>query len=150
MSRGPTHIHPDDVPAGRGSANYPDAFRSAYEVRELVGPGAPVVDPSVRMGTVSLPAGFSYPPHRHPAAELYVVTAGALRWTVDGDEIAARPGTVIRHAPGAIHAMTVHDEGPAELLWFWYPAGGDPGGVLGHDAEPVGDWTTAAGRHPRP
>lgn len=134
------HVHPDDVPAGRGSSRYPDAFRAAYAVRELVGPDAPLADASVRVGTVSLPAGFVYPPHRHPAAEVYVVIAGELTWSVDGVSFAARPGSVVRHPPHAVHAMTVLPDAAAELVWLWYPAGGDPDGVLGTDAEPVGDW----------
>lgn len=136
------HRHPDDVPAGRGSARYPAAFRDAYAVRELVGPDAPLADASVRMGTVTLPPGFVYPEHRHPAAEIYVVVAGELAWTVDGVRFAARPGSVVRHPPHAVHAMTVTGDAPAELLWVWYPADGDPVGVLAVDAEPFGAWPT--------
>lgn len=136
--------HPDEVPAGRGSARYPATFRDAYVVRELIGQGDDALaDPSLRVGTVELPAGFVYPPHRHPAAEVYVVLTGELRWEVDGERFDAHPGSVVRHPPLAVHAMTVSAHGPAELLWVWYPATGDPHRVLAVDAEPVGPWADA-------
>lgn len=146
VRRGPqrlaVHVHRDDVPEHGGSTRYPDELRSAYRVNELVGPADPATwpglhDRSVRLGIVELPAGFAYPPHRHEAAELYVVQRGQLAWEVDGDRFEVRPGSVVRHEPWAVHAMEVLGDEPAELLYVWYLPVDDPAGVLTADAELV-------------
>lgn len=58
--------------------------------------------------------------HRHPTEELYIFIRGTGSVVVDGEEIPAEPGDVIRIPPNAMH--TVINRENEELLWaaFWW------------------------------
>jgi mannose-6-phosphate isomerase-like protein (cupin superfamily) len=61
----------------------------------------------------------NYPPHAHPAIELYLVVAGAASWRVGDAPAAIRPpGSVIVHPSGAPHAMSTGAE-PLLALFTW-------------------------------
>ena len=101
-----------------GDSRY-DAFRSAYAYTELVGPRGPVV--TDRLGaffTIQGP-GVLYPPHAHPAPEVYWVAAGTAQWRRGHEDWVTRPpGSFIFHESGMPHATRTENE-PLLALAFW-------------------------------
>src|SRR5690606_24414945 len=85
-------------------------FLDAYGYFVLAGPadGPPafVECPGLACGLLLLGPGTLYPPHRHPAAELYLPLTGDGEWQ-EGDSAWRRvpAGAVIHHASGVVHAM---------------------------------------------
>jgi quercetin dioxygenase-like cupin family protein len=48
--------------------------------------------------------------HTHPGEQITYVLDGALRYVVDGEEVAVRAGDVLVIPPGAQHQITVIDD----------------------------------------
>ncbi|HVJ06658.1 MAG TPA: dimethylsulfonioproprionate lyase family protein, partial [Candidatus Saccharimonadales bacterium] len=48
---------------------------------EIIGPDAPFRSDHVCLGVTLIGPDTFYPPHRHPATELYLVVAGEATWT---------------------------------------------------------------------
>jgi hypothetical protein len=104
----------------RRNAGYRDAdFLSRYGYCELLGPAGHRVDPSIALGVLLLAPRTCYPPHRHPANELYVVLAGSAQWRIsEGDWVARASGAVIHHPSMTTHAMRT-DEEPLLAAYLW-------------------------------
>ena len=85
---------------------------------EIIGPRAPLDAPGCRAGfTLIAPATF-YPPHAHPAVELYLVIAGQAQWTTPGAERLVPPGDFVLHRASQPHAMRTFAE-PLLALYGW-------------------------------
>lgn len=76
-------------------------------------------DAAAAVGLLLLGPHVDYPPHRHPADEVYLPLAGA-RWA-HGDALppdAEPAGTLLHHRPWQAHAMTTGDQ-PLLALYVW-------------------------------
>jgi quercetin dioxygenase-like cupin family protein len=85
---------------------------------EIIGPEAPFRSDSVCLGLTLIGPKTLYPPHRHPAVELYLVAAGTATWTLDGVSREQPPGSCILHPSQAVHAMQTGAE-PLLAIYSW-------------------------------
>lgn len=72
---------------------------------ELVGPAAPIHSDVVGFGITFITRDTFYPPHRHPAVELYAVVSGSSQWTLEGRTRLCQAGDFVLHPADAVHAM---------------------------------------------
>ncbi len=74
----------------------------------------------------NLKSTFALGLHRHDHhAETFYILEGALDFYIDGDWIAALPGTTLHVPPGVPHACRVANKKPARMLMIFQPAGFD-------------------------
>jgi Dimethlysulfonioproprionate lyase len=97
-------------------------FLDNYGYAVIAGPGdgppALLTSPALAFGLLLLGPQTEYPPHHHPAAEIYV-PLGEAEWRLAGGGWRTRPsGSVIYHAPGVEHA-TRTGEAPLAALYLW-------------------------------
>jgi mannose-6-phosphate isomerase-like protein (cupin superfamily) len=85
---------------------------------EIIGPEAPYVSERVCLGLTLIGPNTFYPPHQHPAIELYYVVAGEATWTADGVSLRNLPGAFILHGSEVIHAMRTHQQ-PLLAVYTW-------------------------------
>lgn len=85
---------------------------------EIVGPEAPFRSGEVCFGLTLIGPDTFYPPHRHPARELYHVLAGNAAWTAAGVTVSRPPGAYILHTEDVIHAMGTAAE-PLLAIYSW-------------------------------
>ena len=104
----------------RQNATYRDAeLLARYGYCELIGPAGHRRDARLALGVLLLAPRTCYPPHRHPANEIYIALAGRAEWRIDeGPWVARAPGEAIRHPSMAIHAMRT-DEEPLLAAYVW-------------------------------
>jgi mannose-6-phosphate isomerase-like protein (cupin superfamily) len=94
-------------------------FLDRYGYVELMGPGRAVPNADVRVGLLMLGPETDYPPHLHPAEEVYHVVGGRAAWWRDGvDWHVESPGAAIHHAPHVPHATRCTGE-PLLALYCW-------------------------------
>jgi quercetin dioxygenase-like cupin family protein len=60
---------------------------------------------------VAAPPGDGPSLHKHPYAEVFIVTEGEGTFTVGGDEIVGREGDILIAPPGTPHAFTNTGDG---------------------------------------
>lgn len=102
-------------------------FLSKYSSFEVVGHSGlwpfPSLDgeaANVRLGLVVLGSDMTYPPHHHPAAELYLVLAGEALWQRDDEEYEPVPPGCFRFHPCWMsHAMKTNAE-PLLACYLWW------------------------------
>ncbi len=84
---------PPSFPGGTAMPPRKDAPNLENEMgwAEIVGPEAPFKSDEVCFGLTLIGAHSTYPPHRHPARELYLVLAGRAAWTVEIKPLSSRP-----------------------------------------------------------
>lgn len=102
--------------------------------------GAPLIDGRVMSvkatpvnGTASkmaigmsvLPAGYSTPAHDHEAEELATVLSGQGTITIDDQDFAVRPGSVVLTPSRARHVTTAGPDAPLVVWWTYAPAGSE-------------------------
>jgi len=85
---------------------------------EIIGPEAPYASERVCLGLTLIGPNTFYPPHRHPAIELYYVVAGKATWTADGESLRNPPGAFILHGSQVVHAMHT-DQKPLLAVYTW-------------------------------
>jgi hypothetical protein len=103
------------------------AWRQSYEPREV---GAAFlqnygwteflgVPARIACGVLLLGPATLYPPHSHPAEEVYVPLSGTAEW-LQGDGVwrPQPPGSLIHHRSQETHAMRANDE-PLLALYLW-------------------------------
>lgn len=94
-------------------------FMDGYGYVELVGPLGPYVDHGLSAGVLLLGPGRLYPPHAHPAEEVYLPLSGTAEWWRDGSTFrAVTPGTAIHHPSNVRHATRTLDE-PLLAAYVW-------------------------------
>ncbi|WIX76646.1 dimethylsulfonioproprionate lyase family protein [Amycolatopsis carbonis] len=100
-----------------------ERFLRGYAHCTLLGPATalPVaIDPAglVTLGVLLLGPHLHYPPHWHPADEVYLPLTTA-RWSTDQSPYKARePGTILHHTPTQSHAIHT-DAVPLLALYLW-------------------------------
>ncbi len=99
-------------------------FLAKYAHATVVGPadGADTLGSrdQASIGLVLLGPGVHYPPHHHPADEVYVVCSRT--WWLDGagSFTPRQSGAIVHHQPWQPHAMRVsEDDPPALLIYLW-------------------------------
>jgi quercetin dioxygenase-like cupin family protein len=85
---------------------------------ELIGPDGPLRAPGARVGFTVMAERTFYPPHAHPAVELYLVLAGHAEWQASNRMRIVPPGELVLHHSSETHAMHTADE-PMLALWGW-------------------------------
>ncbi len=94
-------------------------FLDGYAYCELVGPNGHWCHADVALGLLLLGPRITYPPHAHPAAEIYAVIAGRAQWQQgDGVWRTRAPSATIHHASMEPHAMRTTDE-PLLAAYLW-------------------------------
>src|SRR5690242_8050892 len=106
------------------------------EIREWAGPvSAPARNQSLAEATV--PVGGATAEHFHrETEELYLVTAGAGRLRIDGDERDLRTGDCALIPPGARHKIFNTGNEPLRIVCACAPAYSDADTVLTEDGPP--------------
>jgi quercetin dioxygenase-like cupin family protein len=85
---------------------------------EIVGPAAPFQSTEVCFGLTLIGPGAYYPPHRHPAVELYHVLAGRAAWSAGAGTAINVPGAYILHTASTAHSMRTGSE-PLLAIYSW-------------------------------
>lgn len=94
-------------------------FIADYAYAELVGPTGMVISADIALGLLLIGPDKLYPPHRHPAAEVYLAVAGEAAWQRGGEAWQSNPpGALILHEPNVVHAMRTLDQ-PLLALYAW-------------------------------
>ena len=104
----------------RQNPTYTDAvFLQRYAYCELVGPAGHAVCSSFSAGLLYLAAGTFYPPHAHPAEEVYHLLCGESCWQ-QGDQPARwlTSGARVLHPGGVAHSMQSGPQ-PMLALYVW-------------------------------
>lgn len=144
-SKDPIHFRSDDAPWSDYSAWYPDEMMRSMRAKRLIGPGGGIESDKTLFGLLEIDPGGYYPPHRHPAAEVYFVLSGRAecRW---GDEIfTAEPGSVIRTQPNMVHSFRNVGDEAFRAVAYWYSENGD-NAELGAGLELVEESESPSGR----
>ena len=94
-------------------------FLDRYAYTELLGPSGLVHHGSVSAGLLYLAPQTFYPPHAHPAEEIYHLISGRSVWQ-QGDQPSRDcvSGARIHHASGVAHCMRSGEE-PLLALYLW-------------------------------
>ena len=85
---------------------------------ELLGPTAPLRSDVLCLGVTLIAPGTLYPPHRHPAIELYLVLSGTALWSAGGRSGLRPPGALVLHPSEVVHSMETRAE-PLLALYSW-------------------------------
>ncbi len=104
----------------RRNANYTGTeFHNNYAFAEFMGPTGHAVSPDIRLGMMVMAPETHYPPHAHPAAEVYYVLGGTTRFRQTGQPWRNCPaGQYVFHEPNVVHEMLTRDT-PSLLLFWW-------------------------------
>jgi len=92
------------------------AFADGHANAFLVGDGWPAIGDDVVIGASLLASNITYPRHRHPPEELYIVLSGGEWYRESRGWYAPGAGAHVHHEPGVVHAMRSGDE-PLIALW---------------------------------
>jgi quercetin dioxygenase-like cupin family protein len=99
---------------------------------EIIGPEAPFKTTNLCVGLTLIGPLTFYPPHAHPAIELYLVAAGTAIWTAGENSGRYVPGAFILHPSRIVHAMRTQKE-PLLAVYFW----------SGEDVETLSTYTSS-------
>lgn len=115
----------DDLFHWLQNPNYSDAimgtgYMDNYAYANLVGGHSLLGGEAYALGVLLLGPGLTYPPHSHPAEEIYYVVGGRAEWfSGDGPWTEQPPGSLIHHPSGISHATRTGAE-PLLALYFWW------------------------------
>ena len=72
------------------------------------------------LGVLLLGPGLTYPPHAHPANEVYYIVGGSAEWRRgDGPWTSRATGSLVQHPSGLVHATRTGDD-PLLALYLWW------------------------------
>ncbi len=95
------------------------AFVDHYGYADVVGPRGLVPSEAYALGVLLLGPQTTYPPHAHPATEVYCVVGGTAEWRRgEGTWTLRPPGSLIHHPPRTPHAMRTHEQ-PLLAIYLW-------------------------------
>ncbi len=96
-----------------------DSFVANYGYVNIIGPSSIIPSNSIASGFLILGPNQLYPPHYHPATEVYFVVSGDARWQRATEEWRLLPpGSFIFHDKYVPHATQTLDE-PLLALYVW-------------------------------
>ena len=90
-------------------------FREKLAAYELMGMDGPFHCEGVRGYLVYLPAGFTYPLHRHPSEEIYLILAGEADFERAFSMTSVGMGETVYHSSNEPHATVTKDK--SLLAW---------------------------------
>lgn len=97
-----------------------DTFLANYGYADIVSPQGLIADHDFAVGLLLLGPQTHYPPHHHPAEELYYTVSGKASWWQPGQEWTNQgPGAYVHHRSGVAHAMQTARQ-PVCLLYMWW------------------------------
>lgn len=106
----------------QNATSVPGPFAEGHGSTTLIGPDpndAPLeLHPTVRVGVSLVAPGVTYPDHRHPPEEAYLVLSDgdwrqrANPWTARG------PGGTVHNPPDIVHAMRAGPDAPLLAIWL--------------------------------
>jgi quercetin dioxygenase-like cupin family protein len=151
---GTTAFSREDSAETRSSEHYPAWLRgnapggkadgsAKYFYTQLLGPkktgdqdaGAGFNADKLRMGTLELRPGATYPAHNHPTREVYFVVQGEADWYVDDEKQHVTAGSIIMHRPYAVHGWTNTSKSkPLKVVWIRWAEAEDPAESLDSSA----------------
>ena len=116
----------------RRNSSYADAqWLDGYGYCELLGPNGHWRHTSLAMGLLLLAPWVCYPPHVHPATEVYVVISGTAFWRKANEPWRRRaPGSRILHHADEPHAMRTGRQ-PLLAAYLWLDHLQQPARLLG-------------------
>ncbi len=95
------------------------AFVANYCYADVASPRGLIATDTIALGVLLIGPGMIYPPHAHPALEIYCVVGGEAEWQRgDGPWVRKPAGTVIHHPPGIVHATRTGSD-PLLALYLW-------------------------------
>lgn len=94
--------------------NFPDGHANAV----VIGVDGLELHGDVRLGASLVAPGVTYPDHRHPPEEGYLVMSGGS-WRQDhGEWFRREPGETVHNVPNIWHAMKANSDTPLVALWM--------------------------------
>jgi quercetin dioxygenase-like cupin family protein len=93
------------------------AFAAGHANAQIVGPDGPGRSEVLRLGASLVAPGITYPDHRHPPEELYLVLSPGEWWQAGRDWHAPGIGGVVHHLPDVMHAMRAAPAAPLLAIW---------------------------------
>lgn len=108
--------------AAGGTEKYP--LIDGRIVAVFASPGAASSE-DMALGISALPPGYSTPVHDHRAEEFALVLRGRGKITINGDDIAVGPGSLVVTPPNAPHITTSDAGEPMVIYWVYGPAGSE-------------------------
>lgn len=87
--------------------------------------GGHIPQADIQFGLWELAPHAIYQGHRHAAPEVYHLTRGRVRWTVNGQSKDLGPGSTIYTPSNSVHRMENLGATPAQAIWLWWAPGGD-------------------------
>ena len=97
-----------------------DGYMDNYAYTNVVGGRSLLGGGDYTLGVLLLGPGLTYPPHAHPAEEIYYVVGGRAEWRRGDESWTHRsPGSLIHHPSGLVHATRTGPE-PLLALYFWW------------------------------
>ncbi|MFN8495720.1 MAG: dimethylsulfonioproprionate lyase family protein [Caldilineaceae bacterium] len=98
----------------------PAGFLENYGYADIVSQRGLIADDEFALGILLLGPHTEYPPHHHPAEEIYYTLGGWAEWWQTGQTWLARSaGSFVYHPSGVVHAMRTGAE-PVCLLYAWW------------------------------
>jgi mannose-6-phosphate isomerase-like protein (cupin superfamily) len=98
----------------------PMTFLENYGYADIISRRGLIFDHAFALGFLVLGPHTEYPPHNHPAAELYYTVSGTARWWQTGQKWTQRKtDTFVYHPSSVAHAMCT-DGQPVCLLYAWW------------------------------
>jgi quercetin dioxygenase-like cupin family protein len=93
-----------------------DEFASGHANAVIIGPDGLGENAMVRIGVSLVAPGITYPDHRHPPAEVYLVLSGGDWRKETQNWVCPGFGGLVYNQPGVIHAMRAKTE-PLFAIW---------------------------------
>jgi hypothetical protein len=93
------------------------AFAAGHANAQIVGPDGPGRSDVLRLGASLVAPGVTYPDHRHPPEELYLVLSPG-EWRQEArDWHAPGIGGMVHNPPDIVHAMRAARDAPLLAIW---------------------------------
>lgn len=112
----PRHINQNDIPwsADDGPLSEVMRWRTLLGTGGYFGEGLANEDLYVRQGEMG--PGAIYPDHQHPSAEAWYFISGRAKWTVDGEEFYAEPGSAVYLKPNSVRSVEIVSKDKADIV----------------------------------
>ncbi len=99
----------------------PVTFLENYGYADIISRRGLIFDAEFALGFLVLGPNVEYPPHGHPAEELYFTVSGSAQWWQTGSKrwTTRKAGSFVHHLPGVAHATRTGRQ-PICLLYAWW------------------------------
>lgn len=102
------------------AGNMPTGYLANYGYADIISARGFIADDQFALGILLLGPYTEYPPHHHPAEEIYYTIGGSAYWWQTNQAWTHRPpGSFVYHPSGVAHAMKT-EGAPVCLLYTWW------------------------------